>query len=229
MKKTILKVIILAFFILLHKDTVYAGETTFFMEVNEPPQDALIIGRVSEVHNNQNYISIDVVRIVVGKICEDHVNLQGVDTAKYKKGDCILFSAKFMENKDGITQCRAVYYYYKVALKADNKVCILPSKGDARALAAELEWFVNTGEGTGGSNDMIYCMSEDDNPEFIYDLDKDKWLKNSFDKRYTAPDVKKELQKKRIRFCVVGGILIVLVGAFCITKRMHKKRLKKRE
>lgn len=91
MKKTILKVIILAFFILLHKNTVYAGETTFFMEVNEPPQDALIIGRVSEVHNNQNYISIDVVRIVVGKICEDHVNLQGVDTAKYKKGDCILF------------------------------------------------------------------------------------------------------------------------------------------
>ena len=59
MKKTILKVIILAFFILLHKNTVYAGETTFFMEVNEPPQDALIIGRVSEVHNNQNYISID--------------------------------------------------------------------------------------------------------------------------------------------------------------------------
>ena len=49
MKKTILKVIILAFFILLHKNTVYAGETTFFMEVNEPPQDALIIGRVSEV------------------------------------------------------------------------------------------------------------------------------------------------------------------------------------
>ena len=46
----ILKVIILAFFILLHKNTVYAGETTFFMEVNEPPQDALIIGRVSEVH-----------------------------------------------------------------------------------------------------------------------------------------------------------------------------------
>lgn len=215
MKKTILKVIILAFFILLHKNTVYAGETTFFMEVNEPPQDALIIGRVSEVHNNQNYISIDVVRIVVGKICEDHVNLQGVDTAKYKKGDYILFSAKFMENKDGITQCRAVYYYYKVALKADNKVCILPSKGDARALAAELEWFVNTGEQT-------LC-------EKIYDLDKDKWLKNSFDKRYTAPDVKKELQKKRIRFCVVGGILIVLVGAFGITKRMHKKRLKKRE
>ena len=31
MKKTILKVIILAFFILLHKNTVYAGETTFFM------------------------------------------------------------------------------------------------------------------------------------------------------------------------------------------------------
>lgn len=58
MKKTILKVIILAFFILLHKNTVYAGETTFFMEVNEPPQDALIIGRVSEVHNNQNYISM---------------------------------------------------------------------------------------------------------------------------------------------------------------------------
>ena len=49
MKKTILKVIILAFFILLHKNTVYAGETTFFMEINEPPQDALIIGRVSEV------------------------------------------------------------------------------------------------------------------------------------------------------------------------------------
>lgn len=70
MKKTILKVIILAFFILLHKNTVYAGETTFFMEVNEPPQDALIIGRVSEVHNNQNYISIDVVRIVVGKIAK---------------------------------------------------------------------------------------------------------------------------------------------------------------
>ena len=39
MKKTILKVIILAFFILLYKDTVYAGETTFFMEVNEPPQE----------------------------------------------------------------------------------------------------------------------------------------------------------------------------------------------
>ena len=175
----------------------------------------MIIGRVSEVHNNQNFISIDVVRIVVGKICEDHVNLQGVDTAKYKKGDCILFSAKFMENKDGITQCRAVYYYYKVALKADNKVRILPSKDDSRVLAAELEWFVNTGE---------QRVNEE-----IYDYDKDKWLKNSFDKRYTAPDVKKELQKKRIRFCVVGGILIVLVGAFCITKRMHKKRLKKRE
>ena len=29
-----------------------------------------------------------------------------------------------MENKDGITQCRAVYYYYKVALKEDNKVRI---------------------------------------------------------------------------------------------------------
>ena len=175
----------------------------------------MIIGRVSEVHNNQNFISIDVVRIVVGKICEDHVNLQGVDTAKYKKGDCILFSAKFMENKDGITQCRAVYYYYKVALKADNNVRILPSKDDSRVLAAELEWFVNTGE---------QRVNEE-----IYDYDKDKWLKNSFDKRYTAPDVKKELQKKRIRFCVVGGILIVLVGAFCITKRMHKKRLKKRE
>lgn len=121
MKKTILKVIILAFFILLHKDTVYAGDEISFTINNEPPQDALIIGRVSEVHNNQNYISIDVVRIVVGKICEDHVNLQGVDTAKYKKGDCILFSAKFMENKDGITQCRAVYHYYKVDLKTDNK------------------------------------------------------------------------------------------------------------
>lgn len=60
-------------------------------------------------------------------------------------------------------------------------------------------------------------------------MNRNKWLKNSFDKRYTAPDVKKELQKKRIRFCVVGGILIVLVGAFGITKRMHKKRLKKRE
>lgn len=215
MKKTILKVIILAFFILLHKDTVYAGDEISFTINNEPPQDALIIGRVSEVHNNQNFISIDVVRIVVGKICEDHVNLQGVDTAKYKKGDCILFSAKFMENKNGITQCRAVYYYYKVALKADNKVRILPSKDDSRVLAAELEWFVNTGE---------QRVNEE-----IYDYDKDKWLKNSFDKRYTAPDVKKELQKKRIRFCVVGGILIVLVGAFCITKRMHKKRLKKRE
>ena len=33
---------------------------------------------------------------------------------------------------------------------------------------------------------MIYCMSEDDIPEFIYDLDKDKWLKNSFDKCYTC-------------------------------------------
>ena len=215
MKKTILKVIILAFFILLHKDTVYAGDEISFTINNEPPQDALIIGRVSEVHNNQNFISIDVVRIVVGKICEDHVNLQGADTAKYKKGDGILFSAKFIDNKDGITQCRAVYHYYKVDLKTDNKVRILPSKRDSKAQAMELEWFVNTGEGTGGSNDMIYCMS--------------KWLKNSFDKRYTAPDVKKELQKKRIRFCVVGGILIVLVGAFCITKRMHKKRLKERE
>lgn len=133
MKKTILKVIILAFFILLHKDTVYAGDEISFTINNEPPQDALIIGRVSEVYNNQNFISIDVVRIVVGKICEDHVNLQGVDTAKYKKGDCTLFSAKFIDNKDGITQCRAVYYYYKVALKADNKVCILPSKDDSRA------------------------------------------------------------------------------------------------
>ena len=180
MKKTILKVIILAFFILLHKDTVYAGDEISFTINNEPPQDALIIGRVSEVYNNQNYISIDVVRIVVGKICEDHVNLQGVDTAKYKKGDYILFSAKFMENKDGITQCRAVYYYYKVALKADNKVRILPSKDDSRVLAAELEWFVNTGE---------QRVNEE-----IYDYDKDKWLKNSFDKRYTAPDVKKELQ-----------------------------------
>ena len=169
MKKTILKVIILAFFILLHKDTVYAGDEISFTINNEPPQDALIIGRVSEVYNNQNFISIDVVRIVVGKICEDHVNLQGVDTAKYKKGDCILFSAKFMENKDGITQCRAVYYYYKVALKADNKVRILPSKDDSRALAAELEWFVNTGE---------QRVNEE-----IYDYDKDKWLKNSFDKR----------------------------------------------
>lgn len=161
MKKTILKVIILAFFILLHKDTVYAGDEISFTINNEPPQDALIIGRVSEVYNNQNFISIDVVRIVVGKICEDHVNLQGVDTAKYKKGDCTLFSAKFIDNKDGITQCRAVYYYYKVALKADNKVCILPSKDDSRALAAELEWFVNTGE---------QRVNEE-----IYDYDKDKW------------------------------------------------------
>ena len=61
MKKTILKVIILAFFILLHKDTVYAGDEISFTINNEPPQDALIIGRVSEVHNNQNFISIDVV------------------------------------------------------------------------------------------------------------------------------------------------------------------------
>ena len=149
MKKTILKVIILAFFILLHKDTVYAGDEISFTINNEPPQDALIIGRVSEVHNNQNFISIDVVRIVVGKICEDHVNLQGVDTAKYKKGDGILFSAKFIDNKDGITQCRAVYHYYKVDLKTDNKVRILPSKRDSKAQAMELEWFVNTGEGTG--------------------------------------------------------------------------------
>ena len=228
MKKTILKVIILAFFILLYKDTVYAGDEISFTINNEPPQDALIVGRVREVHNNQNFISIDVVRIVVGKICEDHINLQGVDTANYSKGDGILFSAKFIDNKDGITQCRAVYHYYKVDLKTDNKVRILPSKRDSKAQAIELEWIVNTGEGTGGSNDMIYRMSEDDKPEFIYDLDKDKWLKNSFDKRYTAPDVKKELQKKRIRFCVVGGSLIVLVGVFCFTKRMHKKRLKKR-
>ena len=60
MKKTILKVIILAFFILLHKDTVYAGDEISFTINNEPPQDALIIGRGSEGHNNQNFISIDV-------------------------------------------------------------------------------------------------------------------------------------------------------------------------
>ncbi len=58
MKKTILKVIILAFFILLHKDTVYAGDEISFTINNEPPQDALIIGRVSEVYNNQNFISM---------------------------------------------------------------------------------------------------------------------------------------------------------------------------
>ncbi len=58
------------------------------------PQNALIVGRVSEVHNNQNFISIDVVRIVVGKICEDHINLQGMDTANYSKGDGILFFGK---------------------------------------------------------------------------------------------------------------------------------------
>ena len=146
MKKTILKVIILAFFILLHKDTVYAGDEISFTINNEPPQDALIIGRVSEVHNNQNFISIDVVRIVVGKICEDHINLQGMDTANYSKGDGILFSAKFIDNKDGVTQCRAVYHYYKVDLKTDNKVRILPSKRDSKAQAMELEWFVNTGD-----------------------------------------------------------------------------------
>ena len=211
MKKTILKVIILAFFILLHKDTVYAGDEISFTINNEPPQDALIIGRVSEVHNNQNFISIDVVRIVVGKICEDHVNLQGVDTAKYKKGDCILFSAKFMENKDGITQCRAVYYYYKVALKEDNKVRILPSKDDSRALAAELEWFVNTGE---------QRVNEE-----IYDYDKDKWLKNSFDKRYTAPDVKKELQKKKNTILCGGWHLNCFSWCFLHNKKDAQKKI----
>ena len=50
MKKTILKVIILAFFILLHKDTVYAGDEISFTINNEPPQDALIFCRLTYVN-----------------------------------------------------------------------------------------------------------------------------------------------------------------------------------
>ncbi len=164
MKKTILKVIILAFFILLHKDTVYAGDEISFTINNEPPQDALIIGRVSEVYNNQNFISIGCCANCCGEDLRRPCKFARVDTAKYKKGDCILF---FLQNLWRIKMVLHNVVLYititKLLLKQIIRFAFCQVRTIQGHFAAELEWFVNTGE---------QRVNEE-----IYDYDKDKWLK----------------------------------------------------
>ena len=224
MKKICFFIIYILLAVLLLQDSVLAADYVARMQYNNLPQDALIVGEISNVDHQAGTMEIDVVRVVIGKVCKKHIVLQSIEeTKKFIAGDSILLSADFTDSK--LYECQVAHGCYKVDLKSDKKVKILfgPSEGLPESYVVELEWFVNTGRGTSSDAYGIYSYSsQDKKSELIYDTNKHKWFKNSLEKKYDAPDMYTQYRFKMVLIGLAGVVIICFVGWIIVKARKNR-------
>ena len=98
-----------------------------------------------------------------GKICEDHVNLQGWILQSIRREIVFFFGKNLWRIKMVLHNVVLYITITKLLLKQIIRFAFCQVRTIQGHFAAELEWFVNTGE---------QRVNEE-----IYDYDKDKWLK----------------------------------------------------
>ncbi len=191
-----------------------AGDYVARITGNYSPQDSLIIGEISKITDKS--VEIKVVRIVVGKVCKTNILLQKTERGEFEVGDEILLSVKFLDNE--LYKCNVAYGYYKVKIKENKKVEVLfDSKNSAEeCFAVELQWFVNTGEELSQNSDGFYCAKLLGKNELVYDTEKHKWFKNSFEKKYFAPNRRIERGLKIFLFAI-GAVGLI----WCIQRKQR--------
>lgn len=217
--KRVIMILCITISVFLLKYTILAGEELAFMESNNSPQDSLVVGKISDINYKDKSMKIDVIRIVVGKLCKKNIVLKDVEIEGFNIGNGILLSANFLDNR--YYECQMAYGYYKVDLKENKKIkCIFNSKMSESQLI-ELEWFVNTGRGTSSVEGRIYSLNQYGENELIYDEDKHQWLKDSLDNKYVVPDVCREW-KNKVFSCILGALIIICLIWWRVVKRKRK-------
>lgn len=196
------------------ENKVLAGDYVARITGNYSPQDSLIIGEISKITDKS--VEIKVVRIVVGKVCKTNILLQETEKGEFEVGDEILLSVKFLDNE--LYKCNVAYGHYKVKIKENKKVEVLfGSKNSAEeCFAVELQWFVNTGKELSQNSDGFYCAKLLGENELVYDTEKHKWFKNSFEKKYFAPNRRIERGLKIFLFAI-GAVGLV----WCIQRKQR--------
>ena len=207
MRNKYIFIIIFLLCLCLPEKKVLAGDHVTRITGNYSPQDSLIIGEISQITDKS--VEIKVIRIVVGKICKTNILLQKPEGEEFEIGDEILLSANFLDNE--LYKCKVAWVLLKVKVKANKKAEVLfDSKDSAEEyLAVELQWFVNTGKELIEENsDGFYCVNLLGKNELVYDTKKHKWFKDSFEKKYFAPNrrIERVLKVFLVAIGVVGLI-----------------------
>ena len=84
-----------------------------------------------------------------------------------------------------------------------QKEVLFDSKNSAEeCFAVELQWFVNTGKELSQDSDGFYCAKLLGKNELVYDTKKHKWFKDSFAKKYFAPNRRIERGLKVFLFAI---------------------------
>jgi len=183
----VLAFLLAAFFML----TVAAGDSTHLMTHGSKDQDALIVGKVTEIADD--YIMFDIIRTVSGTPASSPFKLLTVDGYRYNDDidfivdDGILVSVKFSDTSKSAGT--VVFGIYKVTLMQDKKIKMDINDYDV----GFIEWVVNT-----GLEDSLYCEGDkvfrhtgkgdwQSDGELLFD--GTVWHKDSLDPKYSAPEV----------------------------------------
>lgn len=199
------------------ENKVLAGDYVARITGNYSPQDSLIIGEISKITDKS--VEIKVVRIVVGKICKTNILLQNIE-GEYVVGDEILLSVNFLD--DELYKCNVAYGHYKVKVKENKKVEVLFDSNNSaeECMAVELQWFVNTGKSLSQNNGSYYCAKLLGKNELVYDIEKHKWFKDSFEKKYIAPNRRIERGLK-VFLLAIGVVAVICFIRRRILKSKH--------
>lgn len=213
-------IIILLICFCARENKVLAGDFFSSMAYNYSPQDSLIIGEISNITDES--VEIKVVRVVVGKICKANILLHRVEGEEIEIGDGILLSANFLD--DELYECNVAHGYYKVKIGSDTKVeVLLESKDTAdEYLSVQLQWYANTGRILNKKGSNFFDAKLLGKDERVYNAKEHKWLENSFEKKYFAPNKRIERNLKVLLFTI--GVVGVI---YCIRRRIFKRHGRK--
>ncbi|MDR2525820.1 MAG: hypothetical protein LBC83_06555 [Oscillospiraceae bacterium] len=177
-----------------------AADDTWRMTHGDDSQDALLVGKVLET--GVGYIRFDVVRTVNGKPAKSPFRLKRTNafTQEFAPGDGILASVRYDQGNRSAGS--VAYDIAKVQLMQNKKI-----KMDVNAYdVGFIEWIVNTGEDRlSGNGESVYRhIPGSEESELLFDGETKRWLLDSLDPKYKAPEVKRESIEQVLRALVKG-------------------------
>jgi len=218
----------------------FAADITARMMQGDDAQDALLVGKVIEVGGD--FVLFDVVRTVSGKPAKSPFRLEPEGwmlqsdswaRSAFDVDDGILVSVRYAPGSR--TTGTVVYRAFKVELKQDKKIKMSVNEYDV----GFIEWYVNTGERFMTGNGNAVSRYDEGSTEKQLIFDGEKWLMDSLDAKYKAPEVNREPTKPLLANftasfttkqvlsifagCAAFGLISISVMAVVIRKRRKKR------
>ena len=227
-----LYVLVCLLFILIYfsKSNALAGDAYFEVYINKEPQDALLIGKVISIEEN-NILNIEILRVVCGEIKESQIKYSNSTVAKNtSEGKYVFLSVK--KENDTYTKCFGVCYEVDI-VKNDkiSKMKPLDREHDEE-WDVSMQWFANTGT-TIDSDDERKCYEYETGVDgevtetLVYDLNDHKWYKDPLSDEYISPNTQ---NTKKINYIFWGRlILFIFVLVVCVSVYLYRRIFRKRK